>query len=205
MTRPRGRNAVGKKVRFVTAGGKVRRAPIAARDSGDRRRSELRVARGVTWIDTGPGFSTPISDPRMSRYLLWTAILILAAGGAEAQQGLAPAEPGSVVAVEGGEYRALSVGDLRALMGRERFALINVHVPFEGEIPSTTDDFPYDEIAANLDRLPSDRSARIVLYCLSDRMSAIAAAELVKLGFTNVAHLVGGYQEWIAWGMPFAH
>ena len=39
-------------------------------------------------------------------------------------------------------------------------------------------------------------NAKIVVYCRSGSMSAIAARELVKLGFTNVSNLAGGMVEW---------
>ena len=47
-----------------------------------------------------------------------------------------------------------------------------------------------------LNKYPSDKSAKIVLYCQSGRMSAIAAQELVKAGYTNVWNLDGGMVAW---------
>ena len=55
---------------------------------------------------------------------------------------------------------------------------------------------PYNEIDKNLDKFPQDKSARIVLYCRSGRMSAIAAETIVKLGYTDVWNLKEGMREW---------
>jgi rhodanese-related sulfurtransferase len=55
---------------------------------------------------------------------------------------------------------------------------------------------PYDTIGKNLDKLPADRSAKIVVYCRSGGMSAVAAEELVRLGYTQVSDLIGGMIDW---------
>ena len=101
-----------------------------------------------------------------------------------------------------GEYRNISVSELQAMLEDKDFPLINVHVPFEGDLPGTDDSIPFDQIGQHLDRLPADRDATIVLYCRSDRMSREAAAELVRLGYTDVRNLSGGFIAWRAAGLP---
>lgn len=43
---------------------------------------------------------------------------------------------------------------------------------------------------------------RIVLYCASGGRSALAAQALMRLGYTDVAHLDGGLKGWVAAGGP---
>ncbi len=47
-----------------------------------------------------------------------------------------------------------------------------------------------------------DPSKRTVLYCASGGRSALAAAALQELGYTNVAHLDGGFKNWAEAGQP---
>src|SRR3546814_12596944 len=79
--------------------------------------------------------------------------------------------------------------------------VVNVHRPYEGEIDGTDAFIDYDEIVGDR-RLPSDTDTPIVLYCETGRMSAIAADALVRVGYTDVAHLEGGIVAWEAADMP---
>jgi len=111
-------------------------------------------------------------------------------------------EPGKPVAVSGGEYQDLSVAELKTMLENKDFTFVNVHIPFEGDIPDTDLSIPYNEISQHLDQLPADKGAKIVLYCRSDRMSRIAAEELVGLGYTNLFNLDGGFVAWEQQGLP---
>ncbi len=110
--------------------------------------------------------------------------------------------PGRAVAVEGGEYRDIMVPELRAMLENKDFPLINVHVPFAGNLPGTDDTMPFDAMSTVLDRLPADKDARVVLYCRTGPMSERAARDLVALGYTNVYNLVGGFAAWAEAGLP---
>ena len=82
------------------------------------------------------------------------------------------------------------------MLAQKDFFLVNVHIPYEGEIKDTDAFIVYDSIADNLDKLPQDKNAKIVVYCRSGGMSALAARELVRLGFTQVSDLAGGMIDW---------
>lgn len=93
-------------------------------------------------------------------------------------------------------FETITPDTLAQKLEHKDFIFINVHIPYEGEIGQTDAFIPFDQIAANLDKLPSDKSASIVLYCRSGRMSEIAATTLAALGYSRVAHLQGGFNAW---------
>jgi rhodanese-related sulfurtransferase len=103
---------------------------------------------------------------------------------------------------EAASFKNITVDQLLAMMSEEDPFLVNVHIPFEGDIPDTDASIRFDEIGDHLDQLPQDRNANIVLYCRSGRMSEEAATALVSLGYSDVSHLVGGFLAWEAAGYP---
>jgi len=109
---------------------------------------------------------------------------------------------GKVIQVDQGSYIDISVPEFQKMIENKDFTLVNVHIPFEGDLPKTDLSIAYDTIGQNLDQLPGDRTEKIVLYCRSDRMSNIAAQELVRLGYTNIWNLDGGMVAWEQAGLP---
>ncbi len=103
---------------------------------------------------------------------------------------------GETVTVAGGSYKNVSPDELKAMLKTKDFVFVNVHIPFVGNIAGTDLSIPYDQIEQDLSRLPTDKNARIVLYCRSGHMSTIAAEKLILLGYTNVWSLKGGMVDW---------
>ena len=106
------------------------------------------------------------------------------------------------VTVKGGTYTNAAPALLKQMLAAKDFVFINVHIPYEGELAQTDAFIPYDQIEPNLRKFPSDKNAKIVLYCRSGSMSSIAAEELVKRGYTNVWNLDGGWVAWERAGLP---
>ena len=123
---------------------------------------------------------------------------LLAACGAQA----AAPRVGTAVQVAGGAYTRVTAAQLSAMLNQKDFFFVNTHIPYEGEIAPTDAFIPFDQTVQQLSKYPADKNARIVVYCRSGRMSAIAAEALVKAGYTNVWDLEGGMNAWEQAGYP---
>jgi rhodanese-related sulfurtransferase len=107
----------------------------------------------------------------------------------------------SIAAGESGGkgFADITVDQLAEMLEKEEFTLVNVHIPYEGEIPQTDLHIPFDEIADHTAELP-DKEASVVLYCMTGPMSETAAEALVSLGYTKVKEVDGGMRAWEAAG-----
>ena len=135
-------------------------------------------------------------NPRCRLLTMVIVGMLLAACSAQ------PAAPsgGMPVSVDGRTYSNITPAQLIEMLKGEDFFFVNTHIPYEGEIAETNAFIAYDETAERLNEYPADTNAKIVLYCRSGRMSAIAAEELVKAGYTRVWNLDGGMIAWEAAG-----
>ncbi len=119
-----------------------------------------------------------------------------------AAKSVAATPHGTRVETTGGAYTEVTPQELRTLLANKNFSLINVHIPYEGEIERTDAVIPYNEIDKIIDKLPSDKNAMVVLYCRSGPMSQKATEALVKLGYANVWKLDRGMVGWKEAGLP---
>ncbi|MFP5352473.1 MAG: rhodanese-like domain-containing protein [Actinomycetota bacterium] len=99
-----------------------------------------------------------------------------------------------------GAYTDIDSDRLASMLEQDDITLVNVHVPYEGEIPDTDAFVPYNDVASSMAALPSDKQAPIVLYCRTGRMSIEAANYLAEQGYTNLFNLDGGFVQWQADG-----
>ncbi|MFO8035202.1 MAG: rhodanese-like domain-containing protein [Anaerolineales bacterium] len=143
----------------------------------------------------------------MKRTLFITVLLsavLLAACSSAIEPANSTEVIGEEVPVAGGSYRNISPAGLKAMLEEKDFTFVNVHIPFQGDIPDTDLSIPYNEIEKNISQLPAEKDAKIVLYCRSGSMSSVASKTLVKLGYTNVWNLEGGLNAWQEAGYPMA-
>jgi rhodanese-related sulfurtransferase len=125
-------------------------------------------------------------------------LTLLVVACAQATPTAAPSEPILLPGNADG-YVDITVEQLAELLENQELTLVNVHIPYDGEVPQTDLLIPFDQIADRLDELPS-QDAPIVVYCRSGNHSTTAAKTLVSLGYTNVLEVDGGMRAWQAAG-----
>lgn len=109
--------------------------------------------------------------------------------------------PGFLKIVEDarGRIAELAVADVnRMLAGGERFHLVDVREESEwarGHLPGAVH-LCKGIIERDVEAAIPDHGARIVLYCGGGFRSALAADNLQKMGYTNVASMDGGWRGW---------
>ena len=113
---------------------------------------------------------------------------------------LAACQAGEQIGIQaemnGAPYRVVSVAELQTMLENKDFTMVNVHTPWEGDIAQTDLRLAYDQIDGNLDQLPTEKDAKIVVYCLTSGMAKKAVASLLSQGYTNIWKLEGGTTAW---------
>ena len=104
----------------------------------------------------------------------------------------AMAERGTQVSIEEGTYSSISAAELSEMLASKDFYLVNVHVPYAGEIPGTDALISYLDTEARIGDYPHDKDSKIVIYCMTNRMASVAVRQLLKDGFKNIYMLDGG-------------
>jgi len=92
----------------------------------------------------------------------------------------------SAASNEGGSYRVVSVQNLQTMLEDKDFTMVNVHTPWEGDIPQTDLRLAFDQIESNLDQLPQEKDTKLLVYCLTSGMAKKAISTLLDQGYTNL-------------------
>jgi len=149
---------------------------------------------------------TRVPAPIIRRALLLAGAVALAACASTGVQetALPEARPAAATSADpaGVTLGLLDPAAVAALLEAGDYLVVNVHIPFEGEIRGTDLHIPFNDEEALLAGLPEDRDAPILLYCRSGGMSRTAGDRLIELGYRDVVHLEGGMRAWEESGRP---
>lgn len=96
----------------------------------------------------------------------------------------------------------LAPAALRDYLAGHDPVLINVHIPWAGDIPGTDARIAYTDVDAIERQLGSDRCVDVILYCLGGPMSVEAGDKLIARGYLRVRDLLGGLAAWEQAGYP---
>ena len=103
-------------------------------------------------------------------------------------------------------HEGLRTGDLHMLIDvREPFEWDNGHITGAVNLPRGLLELRADpESPVTNPDLSENRDARVILYCTKapSARSMLAAQTLGRMGYSNVAALRGGLEEWRAAGLP---
>ena len=118
---------------------------------------------------------------------LLTLMIVLAPLGNFTADGRAMDEKG---------YENIYINQFVKMMNRKDFILINVHVPYYGEIAQTDLLVPFNAIEQHLKDLPRDKDTKIVAYCMMGPMGDIAAEKLASMGYSQASNFQSGMTAW---------
>ena len=127
----------------------------------------------------------------MNKYLLMAIVAVLAlvlVMGLTACSGKAEVRDPSQTAA-GVAYKKISAQEAKSLIDQGNLILLDTRTQAEfdaGHIPGAIL-LPEYEIAQKAATLLPDKDAKILVYCRSGRRSAIAAKELLAMGYTDVS------------------
>ena len=103
--------------------------------------------------------------------------------------------------------KEVSTDDVAERLRRgDKFVLVDVREESEvarGRIAGATH-IGRGVLERDIEKTIPDLDAEIVLYCGGGFRSALAAENLERMGYRNVASMAGGWREWTGKGLPTA-
>jgi len=110
------------------------------------------------------------------------------------------------------QVRTYSVPQVRERLGQPDLQLVDIRdvreLQAEGTVPGSFHaprgmlEFWVDPESPYFKKVFADPGKELVLFCGAGWRSALAARTLQDMGLTNVAHIDGGYTEWVKQGAP---
>ena len=108
------------------------------------------------------------------------------------------------------QVKTYSVQAVRERMGRPDLQIVDIRdireLQHEGTVPGSYHaprcmlEFWVDPESPYFKKMFADEGKEFVLFCGAGWRSALAAKALQDMGMTNVAHIDGGYTEWVKQG-----
>jgi rhodanese-related sulfurtransferase len=80
--------------------------------------------------------------------------------------------------------------------------LANGVIPGSVHVPLSVLYWRLDPTSGHDDKALSDRRRQVILVCADGYSSSLAAATLRDIGFSRATDLVGGFNGWVAAGLP---
>ena len=104
-----------------------------------------------------------------------------------------------------GNVKECTIADVKPRLDRgDKFYLVDVREESEwaaGHIPKSIH-LGKGVIERDIEGKIPDVNAEVILYCGGGFRSALAAENLMKMGYTNVTSMDGGWRAWVGAGLP---
>ncbi|HEY0823328.1 MAG TPA: rhodanese-like domain-containing protein [Ramlibacter sp.] len=110
------------------------------------------------------------------------------------------------------QVKTYTVVEVRARLGQPDLQLVDIRdvreLQAEGTVPGSFHaprgmlEFWVDPGSPYFKKVFADEGREFVLFCGAGWRSALAARTLQEMGMRNVAHIDGGYSEWVRQGAP---
>ncbi len=106
-------------------------------------------------------------------------------------------DEGTAIEAGPGEYQTLSIDEFADIVENraDEYQIINVHIPYAGDVANTDANIPYNDLDALTAAIPT-KNMPVILYCRSGNMSEQASRALVEQGYTQIWDVPGGMVAW---------